>query len=115
LLVSFPPSLSASRAELTALAQQRGVSMEVDARVVKGALDALKGGDGPTHDYLVTEAAAQMPVMNSLVLGQFSLARAATPIEQMTGRPVLTTPASAVLKLRELCAQLPTASGDYAV
>jgi Asp/Glu/hydantoin racemase len=115
LLVSFAPSLSASRAELTALAQQRGVSMEVDARVVKGALDALKRGDGPTHDYLVTEAAAQMPVMNSLVLGQFSLARAAAPIEQMTGRPVLTTPASAVLKLRELCAQLSTASSDYAV
>ncbi|WP_129774670.1 aspartate/glutamate racemase family protein [Peristeroidobacter soli] len=111
LLVSFPPSLAALRADLDAMARQRGVSVEVDARVVKGALDALKRGDGHTHDYLVTEAAAQMPVTNSLVLGQFSLARAAAPIEQMTGRPVLTTPESAVLKLRELCAQ----SGQHAV
>lgn len=106
LLVSFPPSLSASRAELTALARQRGVTMEVDARVVEGALDALKRGDEHTHDYLVTEAASRMPVTNSLVLGQFSLARAAASIEQMTGRTVLTTPASAVLKLRELCSRL---------
>ena len=106
LLVSFPPSLSASRAELTALAHQRGVTVEVDARIVDGALDALKRGDEHTHDYLVTEAASRMPVTNSLVLGQFSLARAAASIEQMTGRTVLTTPASAVLKLRELCSRI---------
>jgi Asp/Glu/hydantoin racemase len=109
LLVSFPPSLSASRAELMALARQRGVTVEVDARVVEGAFDALKRGDEHTHDYLVTEAASKMPVTNSLVLGQFSLARAATSIEQTTGRTVLTTPASAVLKLRELCSRMSTA------
>lgn len=80
--------------------------MEVHARVVEGAFDALKRGDGYTHDCLVTEAAADMPMMNSLVLGQFSLARAAASIERMFGRPVLTTPASAVMKLRELCARL---------
>lgn len=105
LLVSFPPSLSASCAELTALAQQRGVAVDVDARVVEGAFDALKRGDEHTHDYLVTEAASQMPVTNSLVLGQFTLARAATSIQQRTGRTVLTTPASAVMKLRELCSR----------
>jgi Asp/Glu/hydantoin racemase len=109
LLVSFPPSLSTSRAELTALAQQRGVTVEVDARVVEGAFDALERGDEHTHDYLVTEAASKMPLTNSLVLGQFSLARAASSIEQVTGRPVLTTPTSAVLKLRELCSRIPTA------
>ncbi len=47
-------------------------------------------GDERTHDYLMTEAASQMPVTNSLVLGQFS-ASAAASIEQTTGRTVLTT------------------------
>jgi Asp/Glu/hydantoin racemase len=106
LLVSFPPSLAALRSELTEMARQRGVSMEVHARVVEGALDALKRGDEYTHDCLVTEAVAEMPAMNSVVLGQFSLARAAASIESMIGRPVLTTPESAVMKLRELCARL---------
>lgn len=106
LLVSFPPSLAALRSELTEMARQRGISMEVHARVVEGALDALKRGDEYTHDSLVTEAAADMSMMNTLVLGQFTLARAAASIERMIGRPVLTTPASAVMKLRELCARL---------
>jgi hypothetical protein len=37
-----------------------------------------------------------------VLLGQFSLARAAGAVAQATGRPVVTTPGSAVAKLKRL-------------
>jgi hypothetical protein len=104
LLVSFPPSLPALQAELSEMARLRGVAMTVEGHIVEGALEALKRGDASEHDYLVAEAAARMPPTDCLVLGQFSLARAAPTVMQISGRTVLTTPTSAVLKLRELCA-----------
>jgi hypothetical protein len=39
---------------------------------------------------------------DAIALGQFSLARAKPLVEQVTGKPVLTTPDSAVLKLKRL-------------
>lgn len=104
LLVSFPPSLPALHAELSDMARLRGVRVKVEGQVVEGALEALQRGNASQHDYLVAEAAARMPPTDCLVLGQFSLARAAQRVIQISGRAVLTTPTSAVLKLREICA-----------
>jgi len=102
LLVTFAPSLPALTAELRGMAAERGVPLKLDARFVDGALAALKAGDGARHDALVAAAAKEMRDLDALVLGQFSLARAATEIAQVTGRKVLTTPVSAVRKLRKL-------------
>jgi hypothetical protein len=44
----------------------------------------------------------QLADCDIIALAQFSLARAADAIAQATGRPVLTTPDSAVRKLRRL-------------
>jgi hypothetical protein len=71
-------------------------------RVVDGALAALKDGRGEEHDRLIAGAAAELPPVDALVLAQFSMARAATSIAAVKGRRVLTTPASAVLKLKSL-------------
>lgn len=100
LLVTFPPSLPALEAELRQMAHERGVEMSITSRVVEGAMDALKAGDAARHDDLVAAAAATMPMTDSLVLGQFSLARAASAIVPVQGRVLLTTPSSAVEKLR---------------
>jgi len=69
--------------------------------LVEGALDAMRTGDGARHDRLIAEAAAAAtePV---LVLGQYSMARAATLVEQRAGREPITGPAHAVRMLREL-------------
>ena len=94
LLVTFQPSLDALRAELAAI----GPALRIDARLVEGALPALQKGDPDTHDRLILEAVAAMGDCDTVVLGQFSMARAA---RHYTGRqPLLTTPASAVNKLR---------------
>jgi len=104
LLVSFAPSRASLSDELRAHAARLGQPIHIEARVVEGALDALKRGDVDSHDRYVAQAAEQLTDVDSLVLGQFSLARAAAAIEPRPGRRVITTPASAVLKLKTLLA-----------
>jgi Asp/Glu/hydantoin racemase len=100
ILVTFPPSETALANELRALAEERHCSVEIVTRVAHGALAALRAGDVDTHDRIAAQAVAQFPPIDSLVLGQFSLARAAQAIEPLVGCEVLTTPDSAVGKLR---------------
>ncbi len=102
LLVTFPPSLPALTAELREMARDQEVEIDLDARIVDGALSALQSGDGARHDTLVAAVAEDMRHCDVLILGQFSLARAGAAIRPVEGRPVLTTPDSAVRKLRGL-------------
>jgi hypothetical protein len=90
-LVSLPPEFG--RPVQTALAH--------------GALAALDAGDALEHDRLAAEAARAMAECDVIALAQFSLARAADAVAEATGKTVLSTPASAVRKLRGLL--LPTA------
>jgi len=95
LLASFAPTLASMPPEFPA-------GLTVVPRFAEGALAALDRGDGPEHDRLAVQAAAELGECAVIALGQFSLARAAGAIAVATGRPVLTTPASAVRKLRTM-------------
>lgn len=97
LLATFPGTLASMPAEFP-----RGV--EVVPRLAEGALAALDAGDAEAHDRLAVEAARELRNCDSILLGQFSLARAAPRIAQATGCRVLTTPDTAVRKLRRLLA-----------
>lgn len=94
LLVTFAGSLAPLTEELQALA---GSDLDLHARIVPGALSALQAGDGETHDRKIAEAAAHLPPVDALVLGQFSMARAARRLE---GRTLYTTPDAAVADLK---------------
>ena len=99
LLVTFPPSLPALEGELRAMAGGRTIS--IVGRGVDGALAALKAGDATRHNALIAEAAAAMPEVDALVLGQFSMAQARGAIAARDpGRRVITTPDSAVRSLK---------------
>jgi Asp/Glu/hydantoin racemase len=102
LLVTFPPSLPALVEELKAMAAERGVEVTVEGRVADGALKALQSGKPEEHDRLIAAAAASLPPVDALVLGQFSMAGAADGIAAVPGRRVLTTPATAVEKLKRI-------------
>lgn len=98
LLASFGPSLESLPAEFDAA--RPGV--EVRTALARGALNALDAGDGVRHDRLAAEAAGALSECAVVALAQFSLARAAGAVAAATGRPVLTTPESAVRKLRRV-------------
>lgn len=97
LLATFAGTLDSMPPEFPA-----GVT--VVPKLAEGALAALDRGDAAEHDRLAAEAARALADCDAIALGQFSLARAAPLVAQVTGKPVLTTPESAVRKLKALLA-----------
>jgi hypothetical protein len=97
LMATFAPTLISMPAEFPP-----GVSLV--PTLVDGALAALDRGDAPEHDRLAAEAATRLSGCDVVALAQFSLARASHAVAAACGRPVLTTPDSAVRKLRALLA-----------
>ena len=95
LLATFAGTLASMPAEFPP-------GVEVVPCLAEGALAALDAGDAEAHDRLAAEASHALRHCDVVLLGQFSLARAAAAVAQATGRPVLTTPGSAVAKLKRL-------------
>ena len=95
LLSTFAPTLASMPREFPG-------SVEVVPKLASGALAALDRGDRAEHDRLVAEAAKDLRDCDVIALAQYSMAPAAPLVAQATGRPVLTTPDSAVLKLKKL-------------
>jgi hypothetical protein len=95
LMATFAPTLASMPAEFPS-----GVTLA--PLLIEGALAALDRSDGAEHDRLAAEAATGLRDCDAIALAQFSLARAASAVAAATGRPVLTTPDSAVRKLRAL-------------
>ena len=98
LMASFAPTLASMPAEFAAAAP----GIVLVPCLAEGALAALDRGDGAEHDRLAAVAAAGLRDCDAVALSQFSLARAADAVGRASGRPVLTTPDSAVRKLRRL-------------
>ncbi len=102
LVVTFPPSESAMASELKESAAAQGQELNLTTAVADGALAALQAGDETKHDAFIAGTAEKMSGVSCVVLGQFSMARAATAVEKRTDVPVITTPAAAVSRLRSL-------------
>ena len=86
--------------EFAEMAVQRGRRLQCDIICVPDAMEALASGDGSTHDRLIAEAAPQLTHCDVIMLAQFSMARAHAKVQQAVDSPVLTSPASAVAKLK---------------
>lgn len=95
LLATFAPTLASMPGEFPS-------SVRVKTCLAEGALAALDRGDTQEHDRLVESAADALKDCDIIALAQFSLARCADRVAAATGKRVLTTPESAVRKLRSL-------------
>jgi aspartate/glutamate racemase len=95
LLASFGPTLQTMPPEFPPTAV-------LHTALAEGAMAALDAGDTATHDRLAAQAARRLAEQGCRViaLAQFSLARARDAVAAATGLPVLTTPDSAVRRLR---------------
>lgn len=97
LLASFPGTLASMPAEFPP-------HVTVVRCLAAGAMAALDAGDPARHDDLVADAAQALAGCDVILLGQFSLARAAKAVAAATGLPVVTTPDSAVRRMKALLA-----------
>jgi hypothetical protein len=82
------------------MAVAKGRNVVVVPVLVENALAMLKAGVGEAHDRVAAEAAAELHDVDVIVLGQFSLARAARRVGDVAEAPVLTTVHTAVDLLR---------------
>jgi len=96
LVASFAPTLQSMPAEFPP-----GTRLEL--ALAEGAMDALNAGDLAAHDEAVARSAAVLAARGCglIALAQFSLARAHALVAGRTGLTVLTTPGSAVRRLRQ--------------
>lgn len=97
LLSTFPPTLASMPSEFPA-------SVQIVPKLAEGALAALDRGDRTTHDRLIVEASRSLRDCDVVALAQFSIAGTAPLVAEATGRPIVTTPDSAVEKLMKLLA-----------
>ena len=104
LLATFPPSLPSMLAEIEAYAKEKGTQVTVKRHLVDGALAALQDTRPDDHNRLIAEAAAKQNACDVIALAQFSMASAKTLAATRTATPILTTPDSAVAKLKALLA-----------
>jgi hypothetical protein len=95
LLSTFPPTLVSMPPEFP-------VSVQIVPKLAEGALAALDRGDRAAHDRLIVEASKDLRDCDVIALAQFSIASTAPMVAEVTGRPVVTTPDSAVEKLMRL-------------
>jgi hypothetical protein len=98
LLATFAPTLTSMPPEFAVGAP----AATLVPSLAEGALAALNAGDGAGHDAAAVRAARALQGCDVIALAQFSLSRAAGPVAEATGKTVLTTPDSAVRKLRRL-------------
>jgi len=100
ILSTFPPSIPSMVRELEQEATRRTAHVSIRTATVAEAMNALQRGDRESHDRLISEASAEFKDCDVLVLAQFSMARAAARLPQRAGQRVLTSPDSAVARLK---------------
>jgi hypothetical protein len=102
LLATFPPAIASMVEEFEQHALEQGQPLVLTSYICDDAFEALRNGNQERHDQLITERARLVTDSDLLCFAQFSMTSAAGQASQASGLKVLTTPDSAVLKLRRL-------------
>ena len=102
ILTTAAGSLRCLADDIERYAAANGLSYTMTDHIEDAARPVILAGDIERHDDMLAKAAAKMTDCDCLLLGQFSMGRAAKKIADMPGRPVLTPPHTAVEKLKRL-------------
>ncbi|MFJ4443468.1 aspartate/glutamate racemase family protein [Pseudomonas sp. NPDC089422] len=102
LLATFPPAIDSMTEELMAAASAQGKQVQLQHAVSPAAIEALHQGDHAKHDRLIGEMISPLADADVICFAQFSMTSAASGCAELTDTPILTTPDSAVLKMKRL-------------
>ncbi|MEK7346641.1 MAG: hypothetical protein AAB176_13225 [Pseudomonadota bacterium] len=100
LLTTFAPAGASMQEELQAEATKRGLEVHIENICIASAMDELNAGNGAVHDALIVAGARMLPACDVYLLGQFSMARAKLSMENALRAPTLTSPDSAVRRMK---------------
>lgn len=82
--------------------EREELAVELETRLVDGAMQLLQQGDVAGHDAMVAAAAAELAGCDALMLSQFSMAPVLKQLPPALAQRTLTAPAAAVARIREL-------------
>jgi Asp/Glu/hydantoin racemase len=102
MIATFAPAAATMEAEFEEDARRLRPDARLALRIVPAAMDALRRGDADTHNALVSTEAHQLEGIDALMLAHFSTARALEACRARVAIPVLSSPETAVWKLRSL-------------
>lgn len=100
LVASFERSVPSMEAEFREMVARRGMTADIQTVCEPRAMPALQAGDEATHNELLAEAATRLQGCDAIMLAQFSTSVAAPAVAARVTVPVLTSPSSAVSKMR---------------
>ncbi|MCQ9426824.1 aspartate/glutamate racemase family protein [Pseudomonas sp. LJDD11] len=100
IVATFAPAIESITEELSQAANSAGLSLELTSFTCPEALEALRSGNALLHDQMIAELVAGIEEQDLVCFAQFSMVTAADAAKKTTALNILTTPDSAVLKLR---------------
>jgi len=100
MLSTFEPSVASMEQEFRDLARARGVDASIRTICVSAAMAALQKNDATTHNELLAQRAGELADCEAILLAHFSTSRAEAAVKAKVTIPVLTSPSSAVLRLK---------------
>jgi Asp/Glu/Hydantoin racemase len=103
LLATFPPSIPSMVTEINETAKAAGTRINLQPHLVEGALAALQNNNADEHNRLIVDFAAKQRC-DIIAFAQFSMAPALKLATSLIKTPILTTPDSAVAKLKTMLA-----------
>jgi Asp/Glu/hydantoin racemase len=100
MIATFERSVPSLEAEFRALAEARGSKAMIRTVCEPRAMAALQSGDEITHNALMAEASGRLAGVDAILLAQFSTSIAEQAVAARVTCPVLTSPGSAVARMR---------------
>lgn len=102
-LATLPTTLGPTVRLLKYFAKKSNKQIKVYEGLAQGAFNAILSGDKETHDTLIIDAALAIAhKVDAFVLAQGSMARMEKHLQEITGRPVLSSPQSGVLAVKQM-------------
>lgn len=102
MLVSFPAAAEAMKADFEVARRAAGVHVKLEFAFVPEAMERLRAGDAEGHNHAVARGSNALAHCSAVMLAQFSMAQARDTVAAAIAAPVLSSPDSAVKKLRRL-------------
>jgi aspartate/glutamate racemase len=102
LLATFGPSVPSMEKEFRDLAEKQGKTIYLESLLVEEAMTALRAGDAETHNRLLAEFAPRLGDCDAVMLAHFSTSRALADVSHVLNSKVLTSPHSAVARLKSV-------------
>ena len=106
MIYTFPPAVAGMEQEFRGEAKCLNSLATIQSVYAQGALESLKAGDKTLHDEIIAQCAAQIDDADVILLTHFSMARAAQAVRNTTALPVLTSPETAITKMKVCIAEV---------